>query len=498
VNEGDLSNQKAARSSTEVRVTIVAEKSGNSDGAKGGRIADTPGASSRESESEPSSVPKADKQGGEDLWQHHKAQRGVWSEGMLVALDKGVKGNKWFSLIDKVYAGRTLQLAWEKVLSNAGSCGIDGTTVDLFKKDSQERLLALNEQLKAGHFQPVPVKRTWIEKLGSAQKRPLGIPTVTDRVVQTAVRMAIEPIFERDFAPHSYGFRPGRGCQGALRHVEDLLKKGHLHVVDIDIKGYFDNIPQDKLLEIVGEKIADGRVMTLLKQFLQAGVMEQGKWQETLAGTPQGGVISPLLANIYLNDLDWLMAGAGFEMVRYADDMVVLCRDAQTARDGLERVDAWMKTRGLTLHPEKTKIVDMTQVSQHFDFLGYRFYHSKLGYIRQLIRTKSKQKLCSNLKALTRRVRSGCLSEIIAKQLNPILRGWYGHFKHACPNALEEIDGWVRQRLRGILRHRKRYYGRPTPKDHKRWPNSYFHKLKLFCLRKAQENELTKLQQKAC
>jgi RNA-directed DNA polymerase len=279
--------------------------------------------------------------------------------------------------------------------------------------------------------------------------------------------------------------------------VDELLKGGHLHVVDIDIKGYFDNIPQDKLLELVGEKIADGRVIKLVKQFLQAGVMEKGQWQETDAGTPQGGVISPLLANIYLNELDWLMAGSGFEMVRYADDMVVLCRDAQTARAGLEQVANWMQTRGLTLHPEKTKIVDMTQVGQYFDFLGFRFYHSKLERIRRFIRTKSQQKLRSRIKPMTRRVRSGCITEIVAK-LNPILRGWYGHFKYACTSALEETDGWVRERLRGILRHRSKRRGRPTPKDHKRWPNSYFQKLKLFSLRRAKEIELTILRKEAC
>ena len=184
-----------------------------------------------------------DKQGEEDLWQRHKAERGVWSEKMLMALDRGNKGNKWFSLIDKVGAERTLQLAWEKVQSNAGACGVDGITVDHFAKDSQARLLAVKEHIKEGVYQPKPVKRVMIPKLGSNEKRPLGIPTVRDRVVQTALRMVIEPIFEHQFAEHSYGFRPGRGCKDALRRVDKLLKSGLTHVVDVDIKGYFELHP---------------------------------------------------------------------------------------------------------------------------------------------------------------------------------------------------------------------------------------------------------------
>ena len=239
MNTGDLSGQTSGNGdSAGVRAAIVATKPGNAGGAKGGRKAD---ASSITQGEEPSPVvPDGDKQGEEDLWQRHKAERGVWSEKMLEALERGIKGNKWFSLIDKVDSERTLGLAWEKVKTNAGSCGVDNITVAAFAKDSQRRLLVVKEQLKRGDYQPKPVKRVWIPKAGSREKRPLGIPTVTDRVVQTALRMAIEPIFEKEFAPHSYGFRPGRGCKDALRHVNRLLKEGRLHVVDVDIKGYFD------------------------------------------------------------------------------------------------------------------------------------------------------------------------------------------------------------------------------------------------------------------
>jgi RNA-directed DNA polymerase len=244
-------------------------------------------------------VPARDKQVEEDLWRRHKAERGVWTEPMLMALERGMEGNKWFSLIDKVCSERTLGLAWEKVKANAGACGVDGITIERFDKDSQIRLLAVNEQLKRGDYQPKPVKRVWIDKPGSVEKRPLGIPTVVDRVVQAAVRMAIEPIFENRFAKHSYGFRPGRGCKEALRRVEELLQAGHTHVVDVDIKGYFDAIPHQRLMALVREHIADGRVLGLIEGFLKQGVIEGAHWQEAKDGTPQGGVISPLLANIY-------------------------------------------------------------------------------------------------------------------------------------------------------------------------------------------------------
>jgi RNA-directed DNA polymerase len=278
-------------------------------------------------EERPARVPAMDKPDGEDLWQRHKAQPGIWSERMLLALETGNKGNKWHSLIDKIYAERTLGMAWEKVQSNAGACGVDGITVERFAQDSQQGLLALREQLQAGAYQPKPVKRVWIPKPGSTEKRPLGIPAVKDRVVQAATRLVIEPIYERQFAPQSYGFRPGRSCQDALRRVDELLKKGYNQIVDIDIKGYFDAIPHDLLMEKVKESIADGPVIRLIEGFLKAGVMEEGEIDQAEDGTPQGGVISPLLANIYLNSLDWLMKNHGIEMIRYADDSAPRAHD---------------------------------------------------------------------------------------------------------------------------------------------------------------------------
>lgn len=494
VNAGDLRSEdvRASARCAGVRVAIVASKSGNADGAKGDR---KPNASSEgQSEPPPSSVPEKDKQGGDDPWQNCGAQRGVWSEKMLAALQKQGEGSKWFSLIDKVGRLDVLELAWQKVKSNAGGCGVDGITVERFNKDSPKRLLAVKEHLDEGAYQPQPVKRVWIPKPGSAEKRPLGIPTVRDRVVQTALRMVIEPIFERQFAEHSYGFRPGRGCRDALRRVDELLKSGHLHVVDIDIKGYFDAIDQQKLMRLIEERIADGRVLELIGKFLQQGVMDGMESWEPESGTPQGAVISPLLANLYLNPLDWLLEEAGMETVRYADDMVVLCREPQEAEEALGKVRRWIEAAGLELHPQKTQIVSMREAGSHFDFLGYRFWRSRKGRMRRFVRPKSERKLRESLKPHTKRCNGDGLSAIIAR-INPILRGWYGYFRHASVDALRETDGWIRGRIRTILRKRRKKKGRARGVDHQRWGNRYFVELGLFCLEQAQCSEIASLRQ---
>jgi RNA-directed DNA polymerase len=249
----------------------------------------------------------------------------VWTERMLTALARGLRGNQWFSLIDKVYADRTLEQAWEKVQSNAGGSGVDRITIARFAKDCPRGLLDLKEQLRTACYQPLPVKRVWIPKPGTNQERPLGIPSVRDRIVQTALRMVIEPIFEYHFAEHSYGFRPGRGCKDALRRVQTLLDEGCTWIVDADLKSYFDTIPKDRLMRRVEERIADGRVLALIRSYLDQEVMEElTRHEPTDRGTPQGAVISPLLANLYLDPLDHLLADSGVEMVRYADDFRAL------------------------------------------------------------------------------------------------------------------------------------------------------------------------------
>lgn len=437
-------------------------------------------------EEESASVPERDKQAEEDLWERHGAERGVWSEPMLVALEKGIEGNKWFSLIDKVWSDETLGIAWEKVRDNAGACGVDEISVSFFEKDSQNRLFAVKEHLKKNDYEPCAIRRVYIPKPGSKEKRPLGIPTVIDRVVQAAVKMVIEPIFEHDFAPNSYGFRPGRGCKDALREVERLIGEGYEHVVDVDIKGYFDNIPHEALMELIRERISDGRVLKLLEKFLKQGVLEEGKMFEPEKGSPQGGVISPLLANIYLDPLDWLLKDLGLESARYADDIVILAKSASEAREALEEVKRWAEKARLTLHPEKTCVVDMTESDACFDFLGYRFKRSKRGKLLRLVRPKSLKKLRDKIKGPTRRCNGRSLEATI-EMINPTIRGWFGYFQQAHKYEHEKIDGWIRMRLRSILRKRHKGKGRGRGRDHNKWPNRYFENLGLFSLERARE-----------
>ena len=443
-------------------------------------------------ENKPASVPSSKgKQAGDKLWNIYGAEPGVWSTNMLIALDKGVKGNKWFSLIDKVYSERTLELAWQKVKSNAGACGVDNITVGFFNKDRQSRLLAVKEHLREETYQPHAIKRVYIEKDGTREKRPLGIPTVRDRVVQTAVKMVIEPIFEREFAPSSYGFRPGRGCKDALREVERLLNEGYHHVVDVDIQRYFDCIPHEALMSLVKDHVADGKCLRLIESFLKQGILEAVNLIEAKEGSPQGGIISPLLANIYLNPLDWLLTDLGIKFARYADDIVMLAKSAHDAECTLGRVVRWMEEAQLSLNTEKTKVVDMSEANAYFDFLGYRFKRSQRnGKLLRLARPKSEKKLRTNLKKHTKRCNGFGITAIIAK-LNPILRGWYGYFKQASIYQLGNLDGWVRMRLRSIMKKRQKRKGRARGADHQRWPNSYFAKLGLFSLEQAKVEEIS-------
>jgi RNA-directed DNA polymerase len=435
-------------------------------------------------------VPETDKQAEEAPWQRHGAERGVWTESMLMALERGLKGNKWFSLIDKVVAERTLGIGWQKVQSNAGACGVDSMTVGHFAKDSDKRLLTLREQLREGRYQPQPIRRVHIPKAGSKERRPLGIPAVRDRIVQSAVKMVIEPIFESKFAPNSYGFRPGRGCKDALREVERRLREGNVHVVDVDIRSYFDNIPHDKLMELVHKHIADGKVLGLIEAFLKQGVLEDGIVIDPVTGSPQGGIISPLLANIYLDPLDWILESQGLHSVRYADDIIVLAADAETAEKALQTIREWMEGAGLELHPEKTRMVDMREQGAHIDYLGYRFQRSRRGKLMRLVRPKSKQKLRASLRKPTKRNNAHGMEKIIAT-INPVLIGWYGYFQQTQKTQLTEMDSWVRMRLRSILRKRQKRKGRGRGLDHKRWPNRYFENLGLFSLERAREETMS-------
>jgi RNA-directed DNA polymerase len=403
----------------------------------------------------------------------------VWTERMLTALIEGVKGGKWFSLIDKIHPERTLKRAFSQVAANEGAAGVDHVTITMFENRLDENLKQLSDQLRTGTYRPQAIRRHYIPKPGSREKRPLGIPTVRDRVVQTALRMVLEPIFEHEFAEQSYGFRPGRGCKDALRRVDALLKAGYTYIVDADLKSYFDTIHHGPLMTLVGQKVSDGRVLKLIEAFLKQGVLDGlREWTPEL-GSPQGGVVSPLLSNIYLNPLDHLMAQKGYEMVRYADDFVILCRSPEEATQALAVVQEWTAAAGLSLHPTKTRIVNVAE--DYFDFLGYRF-QKRIRYPRP----KSIQKLKATIRAKTKRTTGKCL-RVIIESLNPTLRGWFEYFKHSYKTAFRPLDGWIRGRLRSILRKRLGKRGRSRGSDHQLWPNAYFAAHGLYSLKAAHE-----------
>ena len=401
----------------------------------------------------------------------------IWTDRMLTALEQGVKGGKWFSLIDKVYSLGNLESAATEVARNGGVAGVDHVTIEMFMGRKEANLTRLSEALQRGTYVPQAVQRTWIPKPGTGERRPLGIPTVSDRVVQNALRHVLEPIFERDFAEHSYGFRPGRSCIDALARVEALLEAGYTHVVDADLKGYFDTIDHELLMELIEGKVSDGRVLDLLRQLLQQGIIEDGSTWIPEEGSPQGSVLSPLLSNIYLNPLDHLMAEQGFAMVRYADDFVVLCRDRTEAETALELIRSWVDRARLTLHPTKTCIVDAS--SAGFDFLGYHFERG-----HRWPRAKSLKKLKDTIRQKTKRTRGASLKMIVA-DLNRTLPGWFEYFQYSHWAIFERLDGWIRMRLRSILRKHQKKHGRGRGSDHQRWPNAYFAELGLFSLERA-------------
>jgi RNA-directed DNA polymerase len=399
---------------------------------------------------------------------------------MLTTLRQGVRGGKWHTLIDKVYSSNNLFVASGNVIGNQGAAGVDHQTVENFRVHRQEELDRLHAALAADTYRPQAVRRVWIPKPGSNEQRPLGVPTVRDRVVQTAILNVLEPIFDATFSEHSYGFRHGRGCHHALERVEALLDAGYVYVVDADFQGYFDSISKGRLMDLVRKKVSDRRVLRLVEMFLEQGVLDGLREWTPEKGTPQGAVLSPLLANIYLNPLDHLLAEAGFALVRYADDFVILCQSRKDAERALELVRQWSCEHELTLHPSKTRIVDAR--TEGFDFLGYHFR----GRLR-LPRKKSLGKLKDAVRAETKRTSGRCLPALCAR-LSPRLRGWFAYFRHCHWNVFSGLDGWIRGRLRSILRKRAGRRGRARGKDHQRWPNQFFHDLGLYCLHAAHES----------
>ncbi len=398
---------------------------------------------------------------------------------MVSALENGVKGGRWYSLMDKVYAPATLEAAWEKVWANHGAAGVDGQSIERFDAREELYLAELSTALREGSYRPQPIRRVEIPK-GDGRTRPLGIPTVKDRIVQTAVKIVLEPIFEATFRPTSYGFRPGRGCRDALREVAQMIENGYTFVVDADFQSYFDTIPHERLMQRVEERISDGRILGLLRSWLEQDILHAlQRWTPT-EGTPQGAVISPLLANIYLHPLDELMAARGYRMVRYADDFVVLCKNREEADAALAEIRAWVADNGLRLHPEKTHVGDCRLAGQGFEFLGYRF---EAG--RRFVRNKSLTRFKDKIREKTRRTRGDSLTRII-DSLNPMLKGWFGYFKHAHPRTFIVLDKFIRRRLRSILRKQEKRPGfGKCQADHQRWPNAFFAHAGLLALHTA-------------
>jgi len=409
-----------------------------------------------------------------------------WTERMLTTLEQGVRGGKWHTLIDKVFAPLNLFDASRNVIGNRGAAGVDHQSVDDFQGNRKRELERLHEALRTNTYRPQAVKRVWIDKPGSKEKRPLGVPTVRDRVVQTALLHVLEPIFDNTFSEYSYGFRRGRGCHHALERVEALLNEGYVYVVDADLKSYFDTISKPRLMDHVRAKVSDSRVLELVDMFLAQGILEDMHEWTPEKGTPQGAVLSPLLANIYLNPLDHLLTNTGYAVVRYADDFVILCKTPQEAERALGVVKEWVQENELTLHPTKTKIVDAREAG--FDFLGYHFE----GKLR-LPREKSLEKLEETVRSQTKR-NNGRDMRCICARLSSQLRGWFTYFRHCHWRTFRDIDKWIRGRLRSILRKRAGRRGRGRGKDHQRWPNAFFDEHGLFSLNAAH----TRFAQSSC
>ena len=442
-------------------------------------------------ETKPASVerkglsPTFPKQAGEAQGIKAWAERSVWTERMLERLAQSQERTLWYSLWDKVWNPGNLDQAILRVILNQGGAGVDGYRTEQLAKDWAQQSEQLTAELRNGSYRPKPAHRAWIPKLGSHELRPLGIPAVRDRVVQTALRAVIEPILDRDFAEPSYGFRPKRGALEALGRVEALLRSGHTWIVDADLKAYFDTIPHERLMELVRTRIADGQVLSLLEKYLKAGVMEgMNGWQATLKGTPQGAVISPLLANLYLNPLDHLMAQSGREMVRYADDFVVCVRTEAEAKAALLEIATWVKAAGLTLHPAKTRIVNAA-LKGGFDFLGYHFEQYGPDGGKKWPRQKSQFKLRESLRGKLSRSRPGSV-RTIASEVNRTLRGWYQYFKWSQPTAMQRVDEWTRERIRHILRRRHKRRGMVHARERNEYGVQWFAEQGLVSLTRLQ------------